>query len=150
MRLTSPAFAEGEDIPSRHSCDGANHSPPLAWSDAPDGTRGFAIVCLDPDAPVGTWYHWAAFDIPPGADHLGQHCAPDAAGLHQGINDFGRRGYGGPCPPRGRGAHHYRFTLYALDVARLDLPSNPRCRDVEHAARTHAIASATLTGLYER
>ncbi len=150
MRLTSAGFTNGSEIPARFTCDGANLSPPLAWSGAPPGTRSFAILCRDPDAPSGTWYHWAAFDIPRGAEALEERLPPGSATIRQAINDFGKRGYGGPCPPHGHGSHHYHFALYALDVEHLDVPASARCRDVEKAAKAHALAAAELVGLYAR
>jgi Raf kinase inhibitor-like YbhB/YbcL family protein len=146
MQVTSTAFANGGTIPARYTCDGDDLSPPLAWAGAPPATRSFAIVCRDPDAPAGTWYHWAAFDIPPDLAALEEGDQPGRAA----VNDFGKRGYGGPCPPRGHGPHRYRTTLYALDIYRLDVPAGARCRDVEDAARAHALATAELAGLYGR
>ncbi|MGO8915077.1 MAG: YbhB/YbcL family Raf kinase inhibitor-like protein [Stellaceae bacterium] len=150
MRLTSAAFANGSEIPARFTCDGDNLSPPLAWSGAPSPTRSFAIVCSDPDAPSGVWYHWAALDIRHDVNALEEHCRPGSTAMRQAINDFGKRGYGGPCPPRGNGRHHYHFTLYALDVEHLDVPASAHCRDVENAARAHALATAELIGVYAR
>lgn len=150
MRLTSIAFPHGGKIPTRFTCDGADVSPPLAWSGAPPAARSFALVCSDPDAPHGVWFHWAIFDIPAGATDLAEHCVVSAASPPQARNDFGRQGYGGPCPPHGHGRHHYHFTLYALDVARLDLPQTATCRAVEEAARSHALATAELVGVYSR
>lgn len=150
MRLTSPAFASGQTIPSRFTCDGVNHSPPLRWEGAPGGTKSFALVCRDPDAPAGDWYHWALFNIPHQASGLDENRPPAGPDVAEGINDFRKPGYGGPCPPRGHGRHHYRFTLYALDVVRLDLPAGAPCRAVEAAAAEHALATAELVGLYER
>jgi Raf kinase inhibitor-like YbhB/YbcL family protein len=152
MQLRSSAFSDGETIPRRFTCDGQDLSPPLEWSGAPAQALSFAIVCDDPDAPGGIWHHWAAYDIP--ADRLGltegaaQHGG--ASGFRQGINDFGRIGYGGPCPPRGHGPHHYRFRILSLSLARLPLGSKPSCEDIERAARKHIIAEAGLVGLYER
>ncbi len=150
MRLTSAAFANGGEIPARFTCDGENLSPPLAWSGAPPGTRSFAIVCRDPDAPSGPWYHWAALDIARIVDALQEHCRPGSPAMRQAINDFAKRGYGGPCPPHGHGRHHYHFTLYALDVEQLDVPVSAHCRNVENAARAHALATAELIGVYAR
>jgi Raf kinase inhibitor-like YbhB/YbcL family protein len=149
MRLTSSAFADDGKMPTRFSCDGANVSPPLAWSGAPKEARSFAIVCSDPDAPSGVWYHWAIFDIPRDAAELHEHCTSDGASP-QARNDFGKTGYGGPCPPRGHGRHHYHFELFALDVARLNLPATAGCREVEAAARSHALATTELVGVYSR
>ena len=150
MHLTTTAFAAGGRIPARYTCKGDDLSPPLAWSGQPPATRSFALVCSDPDAPAGTWYHWAAFDIPRDLHALEEHCRPTRPALRQAINDFGKRGYGGPCPPPGHGPHHYLFTLYALDREQLDLPDGARCREVERAAKAHALDSARLIGVYER
>lgn len=150
MQLTSAAFRGGREIPNMFTCDGRDISPPLAWSGAPVGTRSYAVVCSDPDAPSGTWYHWAIFDIPASVGELMQGHNPDSNSPRQAVNDFGRSGYGGPCPPRGRGPHHYSFALYALDVERLDVPARARCRDIERAARAHALATAQLTGTFTR
>ena len=152
MRLASPAFPDGGVVPRRFTCDGENVSPPMQWRGAPPETRSFVLLCDDPDAPAGVWRHWAVYDIPTAASELkeGVGVAGVARGLKQGINDFHRPGYGGPCPPRRRGVHHYHFRLLALSCAELGLPGTPTCREVEHAARKHACAEATLVGRYER
>ena len=150
MQLTSSAFSPNGTIAARFTCDGADVSPPLAWSGAPPETRSFALVCSDPDAPAGTWYHWAAFDIPAGSQALAEHIRADSSGLRHAVNDFGKAAYGGPCPPRGHGTHHYIFTLYALSVEHLELGAGADCRAVEKAAKAHALATARLTGLYAR
>lgn len=151
--LTSSAFAEGGAIPAKHSCDGADVSPPLAWSGAPPGTVTFALIVDDPDAPAGTWVHWVLFNLPsnlmalpegvPKTDPLRQFGA-----ALQGRNDFRRVGYGGPCPPTGR-AHRYFFRLYALSVA-LPLRSGAGKQEVERAMRAHVLAETTLMGTYAR
>lgn len=150
MRLTSPAFTEGGGIPRRFTCDGDDFSPPLVWSGAPAATRSFALVCRDPDAPGGTWYHWAAFDITRQTSSLAEHCPPGSTALQQAINDFGKNGYGGPCPPRGHGPHNYHFTLYALRADHIEAPRAVHCRDIEKAAKAHAIETAELVGIYGR
>jgi Raf kinase inhibitor-like YbhB/YbcL family protein len=150
MTLTSPAFGSGSKVPSRFTCDGADVSPPLAWSGAPEGTRSFAIVCSDADAPGGVWYHWAICDIAPTETAFAEHHAPASMTPRQALNDFKRPGYGGPCPPPGHGRHRYRFRLYALGVDQLELPANPRCRDVEAAAEARAMRTADLIGYYSR
>lgn len=150
MRLTSSAFPHGGKIPTRFTCDGDDVSPPLAWSGAPTDARSFAIVCSDPDAPSGVWYHWAIYDIPYGTTNLSQHWPADAGTPPQAFNNFGKKGYGGPCPPHGHGRHHYHFKLFALSVEHLDLPATARCREVEEAAQRHAIATAELVGVYSR
>jgi Raf kinase inhibitor-like YbhB/YbcL family protein len=152
MRLRSTAFSEGGPIPRRFSCDGEDLSPPLQWSGAPAGTRSFVVLCDDPDAPGGTWHHWAAYDIPASQIELpeGAGRSGGGEGLKQAANDFGRTSYGGPCPPHGHGPHHYHFRLLALSRAGLTVQKNPSCRDVEREARKHLVAEAALVGLYER
>lgn len=150
MRLTTTAFTSNSAVPKLYTCDGADISPPFQWSGAPAETRSFALVCADPDAPAGVWYHWAAYDIPATMKSLAEHCPPDIADFAQARNDFGKRGYGGPCPPRGHGRHHYRFKLFALDVEKLGLGPSAACRDVEEKAEAHTIATAELIGVYSR
>jgi len=150
MRLSSSAFPDGSAIPRRFTCDGEDLSPPLTWSDAPTETRSYAVICDDPDAPAGTWHHWAAFDIPASQTMLAAGITRQEQGFKQAINDFRQPGYGGPCPPRGHGVHHYHFRLLALSIDRLPLRLNPSCRDVEREARKHLIAEATLVGVYAR
>ncbi len=152
MRLESSAFSDGHAIQRRFTCEGADLSPALHWSGAPQGTSSFVVLCDDPDAPAGTWRHWAAYDIPANCAAL-----PEGAGqsggkddLAQAVNDFGRRAYGGPCPPRGHGTHHYHFRLLALAIDHLPAPRRPSCRDVEIEAREHLLAEAILVGTYER
>jgi Raf kinase inhibitor-like YbhB/YbcL family protein len=144
--LSSPAFRTGQAIPVKFTCDGADRSPPLAWSDPPQGTRSFALIVDDPDAPGGTFRHWGAYDLPTTGRSLR---AGQAVGA-QATNGFGKPGYDGPCPPKGRGPHHYRFKLYALAVDRLAVAANPSITDVEREAQRHMLARAELTGLYAR
>jgi len=148
LLLISDAFDEGGDIPRRFTCDGANVSPALHWAGAPADTRGFALLCDDPDAPAGVWRHWAVYDLPATLTDLREAVAPDA--FAQGVNDFRRVGYGGPCPPHGHGVHHYRFKLLALSADRLDLPRHPPCHEVEAAARRALLSEAVLVGCYRR
>lgn len=150
MTLSSPAFKANGAIPRRHSCEGEDLSPPLRWTDAPAGTASFALVCADPDAPGGTFYHWAIFDVPPTARELAEGLAAAVPGMRQARNDFGRPGYRGPCPPRGHGPHHYHFTLYALSVPHIEVAQGADCRAVEAAAQRHSLATAELVGVYER
>jgi Raf kinase inhibitor-like YbhB/YbcL family protein len=152
MRLSSSAFSDGSAIPRRFTCDGEDLSPPLEWSDAPAGTRSFVLICDDPDAPAGTWHHWAAYDIPASQAALAPGAGGHAQkrGLKQAINDFGRAGYGGPCPPHRHGPHHYHFRLLALPVDRLAMRNEASCQDVEREAQKHALAEAILIGVYER
>lgn len=146
LTLTSDAFQDGQPIPAQFTCDGADQTPALRWSDPPSGTKSFALVIDDPDAPSGTFRHWGVFDIPASARSIdGSHRIGTEVN-----NDFGKSGYGGPCPPKGHGPHHYHFKLFALNVDRLGVPSNAKVADVENAARQHAIAEGELVGTYER
>ena len=124
MKLTSDAFTEGQPIPIRYTGDGPDVSPPLRWRGAPQGTQGFALICDDPDAPKGTWVHWLLYGLPATTDHLPEKyptLSTLPGGARQGLTDFKRTGYGGPCPPPGK-VHHYHFKLYALDTE-LELPA---------------------------
>jgi len=152
MELRSNGFRDGTAIPRRFTCDGENVSPPLEWSDTPAGTRSFVLLCDDPDAPAGTWHHWAAYDVPANQTGLAEGAGRGAAGkgFKQAINDFRKPGYGGPCPPHRHGIHRYHFRLLALSVDRLPLGTKPSCKEVEREARKHTISEATLVGLYER
>jgi len=152
MELRSSGFGNGTTIPRRFTCDGQDVSPPLAWTNPPTGTRSFVLLCNDPDAPGGTWHHWAAYDIPADWTRLteGVSKVRAAQGFKQAINDFQKLGYGGPCPPHRHGPHHYRFRLLALSVDQLPLGARPSCKEVEREAREHIMSEATLVGLYER
>lgn len=146
LSLTSDAFKDGQPIPAQYTCDGADQIPTLHWSGPPQGTKSFALVIDDPDAPSGTFRHWGVYDIPASARSIGggQRIGSEVS------NDFGKPGYGGPCPPKGHGPHHYHFKLFALDTDRLDLPANAKVVDVENAAKGHAMAKDELVGTYER
>ncbi len=148
LHLDSNAFRNADKIPLRFTCEGADISPPLSWSGVPEKTRSFAIVCSDPDAPGGTFYHWAIFDIPGGTAELAEGATP--TGAREAANDFGKTGYGGPCPPRGHGTHHYHFRLFALDTERLQAGRRPSCRDVERVSKQHALAEGELVGTFSR
>lgn len=152
FQLSSPAFADGERIPVLYTCEGEDVSPPLEWSGTPAQALSFALLCDDPDAPGGTWHHWALFDIPADASHLAEAYPTEerVGATRQGINDFRRIGYGGPCPPPGHGVHHYRFRLLALSAERLELAPRPGCPAVAAAARPHVLAEAVATGTYSR
>ena len=145
FQLSSPAFAEGADIPTRHTCDGEDISPRLTWSGVPAGTRSLALVMDDPDAPRGTFTHWVVSDLPPDLTELVEGSTQG----RQGRNSFGRTGYGGPCPPPRDEAHRYRFTLYALDVPRLALSEDTR-EELERSADTHVLGTAQIVGRYKR
>jgi Raf kinase inhibitor-like YbhB/YbcL family protein len=152
MQLTSPAVTNGHPISVRYTCDGDDLSPPLAWSGAPPGTKSFTLLCDDPDAPAGTWHHWAVFDVPAEVGKIDEGVPPREmiGAMRQALNDFGRFGYGGPCAPRGHGLHHYHFRLLALDVASLGLKERVRCKEVERATRSHILATAELVGTSSR
>jgi Raf kinase inhibitor-like YbhB/YbcL family protein len=143
--LHSSAFDHGGPIPRPYGCEGEDLSPPLSWSGAPEGTRSLALVVDDPDAPGGTFTHWLAWALDPGAEGLGEG---EAAPV-EGRNDFGTAGYRGPCPPPGHGRHRYSFRLYALD-SEPDLRPGASKRDVERALEGHGLAEAELIGTYER
>ena len=149
--LTSPAFGAGERIPKVYTCDGSDESPALFWSGAPEGTRAYALLCDDPDAPVGTWTHWVVYDIPAGETKLHEGVATDAqlsGGIRQGLNSWRRTGYGGPCPPPGK-PHRYFFVLYALD-APLGLAPGAAKEQVQAAMKGHILGRAELMGVYGR
>lgn len=152
LTLISQAFTEGAPIPERYTCEGDDISPPLRWTGAPAEARSYALVCSDPDAPVGTWYHWGIYNIPAELGDLreGYPAAPEVGATRQAVTDFKRTGYGGPCPPRGHGSHRYRFHLMALNVETLSLPTSAHCRDIERAAAEHVVEETVLTGTYER
>jgi len=154
LTISSPDFRNNQPIPARHSCEGVDASPALNWSGTPPGTESFALICDDPDAPVGVWTHWVIYGIPPtttalpgGVDKT--DTVASLGGAKQGMNDFGRVGYGGPCPPRGHGPHHYHFNLFALKGV-ADLPPRASRAQLEHAMRGHVLAQADLVGTYER
>jgi len=149
MWLRSCGFDNGGAIPSRYTCDGENMSPSLTWGDVPVGARSLAIVLVDPDAPHGAFYHWAVYDIMATTSGLAE-AASASASLAQGVNDFRKVGYGGPCPPHGDRPHHYRLRLLALSRDKLELSPRPSCRMVERTARGSLLEEATVVGLYFR
>lgn len=143
--LESSAFENAQAIPSRHSCEGEDVSPPLRWSNVPEGTRSLALVVDDPDAPGGVFTHWVAWGLDPTAGELGEgDSAPN-----EGRNDFGTSGYRGPCPPPGHGRHRYVFRLYALD-AEQELAVGAAKAEFEQAIEGHVLTIAELVGTYER
>jgi Raf kinase inhibitor-like YbhB/YbcL family protein len=152
--LTSSAFQDGAEIPSVHTCEGTDASPPLAWSGAPAGTKSFALIvddpdAPDPDAPKQTWVHWLVYNLPPSSSGLpGAVASRDLpSGTREGPNDFKRTGYGGPCPPIGR--HRYFFKLYALDTVLPDLGSPTKAK-LEKALEGHVLGKAQIMGTYEK
>lgn len=151
FELTSSAFETEENIPDRHTCEGADVSPPLSWANAPEGTQSYALICEDPDAPGGTFTHWLVYDIPAARSALPEGVEADPTlswGAVQGRNDFGNVGYGGPCPPMGS-THRYYFRFYALDQE-LGLPPGASRHQVLTEVEEHAIGRAGLMGRYGR
>ena len=145
IQLTSSAFKEGGDIPRRHTCDGEDLSPSLSWTGIPAGTHSLALIVDDPDAPRGDWVHWVLVDLPSDLEGLPEGVS--GAGT-DGKNDFGRLGYGGPCPPKGSN-HRYYFKLYALDQT-LGLKPGAKKVDVEIAMAGHILVQGQLMGRYGR
>lgn len=151
IQVTSTAFAEGQPIPAKYTCDGLNMSPPLEWSGAPSNTQSLALIADDPDAPVGTWVHWVIYDLPSGTTELAENTPQTQQlpnGAKQGVNDFRRPGYGGPCPPSGK-PHRYYFKLYALDT-KLDLKPDSTKKELLKAMDGHILAEGRLMGTYQR
>ena len=144
--LESPAFRNGSVIPEKYARRGRNLSPPLAWKDAPAGTKSFALIVEDPDAPSGTFRHWAVFDLDPDSSGLPEGAAIER--VQTGVNDFGNQHYDGPQPPLRHGVHHYRFRLAALNTTTLDVPRRARVSDIWKAAEPHILAEAQLVGLF--
>ena len=144
MNISSPAFTDGGSIPSKYTCDGANTSPPLAFNGIPGGATSLALIVDDPDAPGGTFDHWIVWNIPANTQSVAEGQAPQGVA---GQNGFGKRAYGGPCPPSGE--HRYQFKLYALDTA-LNLPPGASKADVENAMKSHTVAQAKMMGRYKR
>jgi Raf kinase inhibitor-like YbhB/YbcL family protein len=150
LKVTSTAFDEGGVIPAKYTCDGENVSPPLAWSGVPDGAKSLALVADDPDAPGGTWTHWVIYQIPATEKGLPENVPTRDTldgGARQGVNDFKKTGYGGPCPPSG--THHYFFKLYALD-AEPNLPPGVSKEQLLKAIDGHVVAEGQLMGRYQR
>lgn len=151
MNLTSTSFASGGNIPKKYTCDADDNSPALSWSGAPQGTKSFALIADDPDAPVGTWTHWLLYDLPATTTSLPENVSKveePPIGGRQGRNDFRKTGYGGPCPPPGK-PHRYFFKLYALDQT-MNLKAGASKKELEQVMRTHILAQAELVGTYGR
>ncbi len=148
FRLFVSAFPEGGTIPALHTCDGADVSPSLEWSGEPPDTKSFVVIADDPDAPAGTWNHWLLYDLGHDVHSLAQGYRPGRLGV-SGTNDFGKPGYGGPCPPKGK-PHRYFFKLYAVDVESLGLRPGARRADIDRAMKRHILAEAQYMGLYGR
>ena len=150
IQLTSAAFKEGGMIPEKYTCDGEDISPPLQWSGIPDGTQSIALICDDPDAPMGTWVHWVLFNIPADTKELPENIPPDRIlenGAKHGMSDFRRLGYGGPCPPGG--THRYFFKIYALDIE-IGLEPGATKPELLNAMEGHILDEGQLMGKYSR
>lgn len=151
IQLTSTAFADGQAVPAKYTCDGTDMSPPLNWTNTPADTKSFALIADDPDAPAGTWVHWVIYDLPASTISLPENVAKSQyipGNAKQGVNDFHRLGYGGPCPPPGK-AHRYFFKLYALDTA-IDLKPGATKAQLLKAMEGHVLADGQLMGTYQR
>jgi Raf kinase inhibitor-like YbhB/YbcL family protein len=152
MKLNSTAVEPQGQIPVRYTCEGEDIAPPLMWEDLPPGAKSLALIVDDPDAPDPaaprmTWVHWVLYDIPPTTTGLPEGGRPALVGSHDGVNDWKRTGYGGPCPPIGR--HRYFFKLYALDALLGDLQRPTKAR-LEQAMQGHVLAQAELIGTYQK
>lgn len=152
LEFSSSAFKDGADIPATYTCDGEDISPPLVWSGAPAGTKSFALIVDDPDAPDpkaprGVWVHWIVYNLPADVAQLREGVTSFPAGVKLGVNDFKQTAYGGPCPPIGK--HRYFFKLYALDALLPDLGKGTKA-SVEKAMREHILAEAKFIGTYQR
>jgi len=151
ISISTDAFIAGGTIPSEYTCDGRDISPPLSWNSIPAGTKSIVLIMDDPDAPRGTFVHWVLYNIPANVQRLspgvpGNQTLSD--GSRQGMTDFGRTGYGGPCPPPGK-PHRYFFKIFALDTT-LDLSSKATKADIERAMKGHVLAQGELMGKYGR
>jgi Raf kinase inhibitor-like YbhB/YbcL family protein len=155
FKLTSSDFKDGGALADKQAfnsfgCTGGNVSPELKWTNAPAGTKSFALMVHDPDAPTGSgWWHWVVYNIPASATSIAAG-GPLPSGAVEGKTDFGKAGYGGPCPPAGSGDHHYNFTLFALKVDKLDLPADATAAFVGFNVNGNAIGKAKLVGIYSR
>lgn len=145
MKIKSSAFQNNGLIPSKHTCDGEDVSPPLEFLEVPERCQSIALVIDDPDAPGGSWIHWLVWNIDPSFPYIPE--GSDLEGPIQGVNSFGKNGYGGPCPPSG--VHHYHFKAYALDQ-KLDLDFMADRQALQKAMKGHILEEAELTGVYQR
>ena len=150
IKVKSTAFEEGGMIPKKYTCDGQDVSPPLSWTSVPSGTKTIALICDDPDAPMGTWVHWVLYNLPADIQELPENVPPQktlANGAKQGTTDFRKIGYGGPCPPSG--THRYYFKLYALDTE-IKLDAGITKKQLLEAMKGHILAEGQLMGKYKR
>ncbi|MBI1954355.1 MAG: YbhB/YbcL family Raf kinase inhibitor-like protein [Proteobacteria bacterium] len=147
MHLESSVFQQNGLIPAKYTCNGEDISPPLKWGEYPLHTKSFVLICDDPDAPKGTWDHWVLYNIPENCHSFPENMTLLPSGTQEGMNSWGKTGYGGPCPPDRE--HRYFFTLYALDTL-LSFPKTPKKQDIEKAMKGHILAEATLMGRYNQ
>ncbi|MEO0202470.1 MAG: YbhB/YbcL family Raf kinase inhibitor-like protein [candidate division WOR-3 bacterium] len=146
FKVTTSSFKEGDFIPSKYTCDGKNLSIHVKWEEFPKETKSFVLIMSDPDAPVGTFYHWILYDIPSNINEISEG---QSVGK-KGRNDFGKLEYGGPCPPRGHGKHRYFITIYALNVEHIGLKEGATAKEVLEAIEGKVIAKGEIFGVYER
>jgi Raf kinase inhibitor-like YbhB/YbcL family protein len=149
LALKSRSFTEGGAIPKAHTCDGANRSPAFTWTGVPQGAKSLLLVCDDPEAPQGVFHHWAAYNIPPDWTGLKSGLGSAEPGCEQALNDFGKHGYTGPCPPRSDRAHGYHFRLSALGD-RIEAGPAADCIEIQRLAASMQICSTELIGFYAR
>lgn len=145
LNVSSPAFASMGQIPAKYTCDGSDVNPPLKWEGVPAQAKSLALIVDDPDAPAGTWVHWVMWNIDTARTEIAENSVPK--GAVQGMTDFRKQAYGGPCPPSG--SHRYFFKLYALDTV-LNIPPRSSKADLEKAMKGHIVANAELVGTYKR
>lgn len=144
FQLTSTAFEDSAGIPKKYTCDGSDVNPPLFFKNVPSAAKSLALTVSDPDAPLGRWSHWVIYNIPPDTAEIIENAHPGT----EGLNDFGKYAYGGPCPPGGK-IHHYIFHVYALDAV-LNINNGSSIGDVERSFEGHIIAQAQLVGTYQK
>ncbi len=153
FKIKSPDFTDGGSIPRKFTCEGEDLSPELTWENPPAGVKSFALIVEDPDAPMGTFTHWVIYDLPGTLKKLNRGIGNEARlkdNIKHGLQDFGRTGYGGPCPPKGHGRHRYYFKLTALDVETLGLSEGASKGDVLMAMKGHVLAETAAMGVYQR
>lgn len=154
FKISSKNFKNNDTLPFNqlykgYGCDGGNLSPQLSWQNPPQNTKSFALICHDPDAPKENgWYHWIVINIPKNTNSFEEGQKIDNS--IQTLTDFETKGYGGACPPKGHGIHHYNFTIYALDVEKLNVKEDIKPKEMEEEILSHSIAKSTITALYER
>jgi Raf kinase inhibitor-like YbhB/YbcL family protein len=152
FRLESSAFSDQHSIPTRYTCSGEDRSPPFTWAGAPQGTESFALICSDPDAPGGIFYHWGVYNIPADGTNIADGFGNGSrlGQIRTVINDFGSTGYRGPCPPKGHGVYHYHFSLRALSIGALPISGKADCRQLLAALKGHVLGTAQAIGTFGR